>query len=75
MLGKVKKALTSHYLFDNWYSLLIKYVLARLGLNVKLRTKIGNCVIEFDPEVFERFVSGFHVDLSNQLNVLMIDCS
>jgi len=59
MLGKVKKALTSHYLFDNWYSLLIKYVLARLGLNVKLRTKIGNCVIEFDPEVFERFVSRF----------------
>jgi len=56
---KVKKALASRYLFDNWYSLLIKYTLARIGFNVKLRARIGDCTIELDPEVFARFVSRF----------------
>jgi len=56
---KIKKALASRYLFDNWYSLLIKYELTRIGFNVKLRARIGDCTLELDSEVFARFVSKF----------------
>ena len=49
---KVKKALASRYLFDNWLSLLIRYALTRLGFNVKLIARVGDCTFELSPEVF-----------------------
>jgi len=52
MLTKVRRALASRYLFDNWLSLLIKYVSTRLGFNVKLIAKVGDCTFELSPEVF-----------------------
>jgi len=52
MLMKVRRALASRYLFDNWLSLLIKYVSTRLGFNVKLIAKVGDCTFELSPEVF-----------------------
>jgi FkbM family methyltransferase len=59
MLTKVRRALASRYLFDNWLSLLIKFALTRLGFNVKLVTRVGDCTFELSREVFERFVSRF----------------
>ena len=59
MLRKVKVALTSRYLFDNWISLLVKYALIRLGFNVRFRAKIDNCFLELKPEVFAHLVSRF----------------
>jgi FkbM family methyltransferase len=56
-LGKVRKALASRHLFDNWPSLMIKYALLRLGFDVKLIAKIRGCTFEMGPETFERFVS------------------
>jgi len=61
-LAKVRRALYSRYLFDNWFPLLIRYTLTRLGFNVfniKLVAKINGCTFELSPEVFERFVSRF----------------
>jgi len=49
---KVRIAFISRYLFNNWHLLLIKYILARIGFNVKLRAEIGNCTVVLDPEVF-----------------------
>jgi len=49
---KVKKALYSRYVFDNWLSLLIKFALTRLGFNIKLVTRVGDCTLELSPEVF-----------------------
>ncbi len=43
MLTKVRRALASRYLFDNWLLLLIKYALTRLGFNVKLMAKVNGC--------------------------------
>jgi len=54
MLTKVRRALASRYLFDNWLSLLIKYALTRLGFNVKLVARVGDCTFELSPEAFER---------------------
>jgi hypothetical protein len=59
ILTKVRRALASRYLFDNWLSLLIKYALTRLGFNVKLTAKVDNCAFELSPETFEKLVSGF----------------
>jgi hypothetical protein len=49
---KVRIAFISRYLFNNWHLLLIKYILARTGFNVKLRAEIGNRTVVLDPEVF-----------------------
>ena len=54
---KVKKALASRYLFDNWFSLLIRYALTRLGFNVRLVARVGDCTFELSPEVFECLVN------------------
>lgn len=58
---KVKVALISRYFFDNWYALLIKYllakyVLARFGFSIKLKMKISDYTNEVNPEVFERLI-------------------
>ena len=58
MLTKVRRALASRYLFDNWLLLLIKYALTRLGFNVKLTAKVDNCAFELSPEVFGYLVNG-----------------
>jgi FkbM family methyltransferase len=57
ILRKAKILLTSRYLFDNWFSLLILYILVKFGFNVKLKAKIGNCVLELNQDIFERLVS------------------
>jgi FkbM family methyltransferase len=59
MLTKVRRALYSRYLFDNWFPLLIRDILTRLGFNVKLVARVGDCTFELSPETFERFVSRF----------------
>ncbi len=59
VLTKVRRALASRYLFDNWLSLLIKYALTRLGFNARLVARVGNCTLELSPEGFERFVGRF----------------
>jgi FkbM family methyltransferase len=56
---RVKNALAARYLFDNWLALLIKYALIRLGFNVKLVARVGDCAFELSREVFERFASRF----------------
>jgi FkbM family methyltransferase len=58
-LRKVRISLASFHLFDNWYLLLIKYALSKIGFNVKLKAKIDGCFIEMDPEVFACLVSRF----------------
>jgi len=59
ILTKVKAALASRYVFDNWFSLLIKFALTRLGFNVRLVARVGDCTLELSPEGFERFVGRF----------------
>jgi len=61
-MRRVKIALVSRYVFDNWCSLLIeyllvKYILARFGFSVKLKTVISGRAIEVSLEVFERLTS------------------
>jgi FkbM family methyltransferase len=58
MLTKVRRALASRYLFNNWLSLLIKYALIKIGFNVKLTAKVNGCAFELDPEVFGCLVNG-----------------
>jgi methyltransferase, FkbM family len=48
----IKGALYSRYVFDNWFSLLIKYALTRLGFNARLVARVGDCTLELSPEVF-----------------------
>jgi len=45
-------SLASRYLFDNWSSLLIRYALFRLGFDVRLVARVGDCTFELRPEVF-----------------------
>jgi FkbM family methyltransferase len=58
MVKRVRRLLASRYLFDNWFSLLIRYALTRLGFNVKLTAKVNNCAFELSPEVFGCLVNG-----------------
>ena len=51
--------MATHHLFDNWFSLLVRYALIRLGINVKLRARIGDCSFDVSSEVFGRFLSRF----------------
>jgi FkbM family methyltransferase len=62
-MRRVKIALASRYVFDNWCSLLIeyllaKYILAKFGFNVKTNVKLNIVIsgraIEVSLEVFER---------------------
>lgn len=48
---KIKIALATRYIFDNWLSLLMKYVLSALGFNIKIIAKVGNCTVELSPKV------------------------
>ena len=57
MINKIKKALNTRFYFDNWFSLLVRYTLNRVGFNVKLKAKINDCVFRIDPGIFARFVS------------------
>ena len=59
MLTKVRRALAGRYLFDNWFSLLIRDILTRLGLNVRLVARVSDCTFELSPETFEKLVSRF----------------
>jgi FkbM family methyltransferase len=59
ILAKVERALASRYLFDNWFPLLIKFALTRLGFNVKLTARVGDCTFELSPETFKKLVSRF----------------
>jgi len=56
---KVKTALATRYVFNNWFLLLIKYVLIKFGFNVKLMARVGDCTFKLNPKDFERFVSRF----------------
>jgi hypothetical protein len=44
ILRKIKVAFASRYLFDNWFWLLVRYALAGLGFNVRLRARVGDCI-------------------------------
>ena len=74
---RVKRALRSRYLFDNWLLLLAKYALIKLGLNVKLEAKIKGYSFKLSSDVLVWFVSRFshclirHVDCVN--NTLIMD--
>jgi len=59
VLRKIRRAFATRYLFGNWYSLLLEYVLAKMGFDVRLRARVDECIFEIDPEVFARFVSRF----------------
>jgi hypothetical protein len=56
---KARKALASRYLFDNWSSLLIRYILVRLGFNVKFIARIRECTIKMSPATYGLLVSSF----------------
>ncbi len=58
-LTKVRRALASRYLFDNWFLLLIRYALTRLGFNVRLTARVGDCTFELSRGVFEGIVIGY----------------
>jgi len=58
VLAKARRALASRYLFDNWFSLLIRYALIKIGFNVKLMAKVNGCAFELGPEVFGCLVNG-----------------
>jgi FkbM family methyltransferase len=59
-VANLRKALASRYFFDNWFILLIKYMMTRLGFDVKLIARVDDCVIEVSPEVFGRLISRFY---------------
>jgi FkbM family methyltransferase len=59
MLDKLKKGFAASYLFDNWFSLIIRYILNKIGFCIKLRARIDNCVFEIQPDIFARLVSRF----------------
>jgi FkbM family methyltransferase len=69
MLTKVRRALASRYLFDNWLSLLIKYALIKIGFNVKLTAKVNGCAFELSPEVF-----GYLVNRASRGLIKLIRC-
>jgi len=57
LFKKVKTALAARYVFNNWFLLLIKYSLIKLGFNVKLVARVGDCNFELSPEVFACLVN------------------
>jgi len=56
---KLRRALAARYLFDNWYTLLIRDAMARLGFNTELTARVSDCTIELSIETFEILVSRF----------------
>jgi len=58
------------YLFDNWFSLLIRYALIRLGFNVKLMAKVNGCAFELSPEAF-----GYLVNRASSGLIKLIRCN
>jgi hypothetical protein len=62
MLALFKRILTVRYLFDDWFLVILRYFLIKLGLSVKLEARVGNCKIKMNPGVFRRLVSRFSRD-------------
>jgi hypothetical protein len=69
-LRKVRISLASFHLFDNWYLLLIKYTLSKIGFNVKLKAKIDGCFIEIEPGVFATIASRFSRELIKSIRCI-----
>jgi len=56
LLDVIRKSLASRNLFDNWLSLLLKYVLVKIGFNVRLKARANDCILEITPEVYALLV-------------------
>jgi FkbM family methyltransferase len=67
MLKFFKRILSVRYLFDDWFLVLLRYFLIKLGLSVKLEAKVGGCKIKITPDAFARLVSRFSQGLINSV--------
>ena len=54
---RVRRALSSRNLFDNWLQLLFKYLVARRDVSTILNAKIGSCVTPLTVKAYESLVS------------------
>jgi FkbM family methyltransferase len=68
VLRRVRSALVTRYLFNNWYLLLGKYALSKLNFNVKLIASIDNCTFELSPELFELLIRSASRRLINSIS-------
>jgi hypothetical protein len=57
LLTKLGEALSSRYLFDNWMSLLVKYILSKMGFKTRLYAKINGCISKDSSDIFSRLLS------------------
>ncbi len=56
---RIRRALSSRNLFDNWLQLLFKYLVARRDVNTILNAKINDCVIPLTIKAYESLVSRY----------------
>ena len=56
-VAKLRRALAIRYLFDNWYALLIRDAMAKLGFNAKFTARVDNYTIELSDEILDRLVN------------------
>ena len=68
VLRRVRSALVTRHLFDNWYLLLGRYALSKLGFNVKLIASIDNCTFELSPKLFGLLIRSASRRLINSIS-------
>jgi FkbM family methyltransferase len=66
-LIRAKKALASRQLFDNWYSLLASYALAKVGFNVRLKARINDCILDTLPKTYRHLINWYYEGLIKDL--------
>jgi FkbM family methyltransferase len=67
---KIELALISRYIFDNWISLIIKYILLKLGFHTKLIAKIDSCSLKIYPEVWKCLIERFSEGLIKSIKCI-----
>jgi FkbM family methyltransferase len=70
MLKFFKRILSVRYLFDDWFLVLLRYFLIKLGLSVDLEAKVDDCKIKINPDAFARLVSRFSRELINSVKCI-----
>jgi hypothetical protein len=71
-IKRIRRAIKARQYYDNWFQILIRLLLSKLGIVSSIYVKLDNCIFEIDPNTFERLTSRL---TRGYLNIKSLKCN